>query len=65
MDKPCNPTDAKVECRGGPYDGERVPDVGMFWRVMASVNLATGQSQPGSSGTYVQRSRVYQWEPDG
>lgn len=55
----------KIECRGGgPSDGETVPDHGVFWRVMGTVDPETGTVRPGSSGTYVQRGGVYQWEPD-
>jgi hypothetical protein len=66
---------AKIECVGGPYDGKELPDRGIFWRVVATVtpgeNLEPWQGEgepaqvrPGSSGTYVQRAGVYQWEPD-
>jgi hypothetical protein len=73
----------RIECLGGPHDGETVPDRGVFWRVVAVVDPFTGQItpaaspytvsildeegvpvRPGSSGTYVQRGGVYQWEPD-
>lgn len=55
----------KIECRGGgPSDGEKVPDQGVFWRIMATIDKRTGRPIPGPSGTYVQRQGVYQWEPD-
>jgi hypothetical protein len=54
----------RLECLGGPSDGQRIPDRGMFWRIMGTVDPATGKVRPGSSGTYVQRGGVYQWEPD-
>ena len=54
----------RIECMGGPHDGERVRDQGAFWRVVAVVDPETAESRPGSSGTYVERSGVYQWEPD-
>lgn len=55
----------RLECLGGPHDGERVLDRGVFWRVLLNVDsAATHPIRPGSSGTYVQRGGVYQWEPD-
>ena len=53
----------RLECLGGPHDGERVPDRGVFWRVLGRVDAA-GRPMPGSSGLYVQRDGAYRWEPD-
>lgn len=53
----------RLECLGGPQDGERVLDRGVFWRVLGRVD-ATGRVIPGSAGLYVERDGAYRWEPD-
>lgn len=62
-----------IECVGGPCDGERVPEHGLFWRVIADVvtpesdvpGLAPEpEVRPGPSGTYVLDRGKYRWEPD-
>ena len=57
------PERPRLECLGGPQDGERVPDRGVFWLVLGRMG-ADGQVIPGSAGTYVQRAGTYRWEPD-
>ena len=52
-----------IECIGGPADGERVRDRGMFWVLPAQLN-EDGEVVPGSAGTYVRDGAVYRWEPD-
>lgn len=54
----------RLECVGGPHDGERVRDRGLFWRVIARLDGETGQPVAGSAGSYVLRDGAYQWEPD-
>lgn len=61
MDETAKPM--RLECLGGPHDGERVRDRGMFWRVIATLS-PDGEPVPGSAGTYVQRDGAYRWEPD-
>ena len=57
------PERPRLECLGGPQDGERVPDRGLFWLVLGRVD-ATGRVIPGSAGLYVERGCAYRWEPD-
>ena len=52
----------RIECLGGPADGERIRDRGMFWMVVARID-EDGEPVPGSAGTYVRDGMVYRWEP--
>ena len=52
----------RIECVGGPDDGERVRDRGMFWMVVARID-EDGEPVPGSAGTYVLQDGAYRWEP--
>ena len=54
-----------IECRGGPADGQRVRDRGLFWRVVGTVDPEHPATViPGSAGTYTLRQGEYRWEPD-
>jgi hypothetical protein len=66
---------ARIECVGGPHDGQEMSDRGMFWRAIATISPGKelepwqGESEPpqvrpGASGTYVLRQGKYMWEPD-
>jgi hypothetical protein len=64
VDKPANSSD-RIECRGGPCDGEQVTDRGLFWRAIARYDPERPEAVgPGMAGTYVLRGREYRWEPD-
>lgn len=53
----------RLECRGGPQDGERIPSRGIFFFVLGRADPA-GKVIPGSAGLYVERDGAYRWEPD-
>lgn len=44
-----HPASDRIECLGGPHDGELVPDRGVFWRVVATVDPATNAIWPADS----------------
>ena len=54
----------RIECFGGPQDGERITDRGLFFRCVGRVDPHTGTLQPGTSGTYVRHRDGYHWEAD-
>ncbi len=63
-----------IACIGGPYDGQKVQDCGLTWRIVARVvppkpeepwrPAPAAVTNQGGSGTYIKRESVYRWEPD-
>ncbi len=65
---------AVIQCVGGPYDGQKVQDCGLLWRIVARVTPPKPEEPwrpapparvgQGHSGVYIKRESTYRWEAD-